>query len=305
MAKSLEDFKKQWTLIKKQLEDADEEITDASNSRGMMDGVVEEGAKEVGRRVRELRQLGTQGTDIDDFKNDPEVKVMLKSMDEQMEGIEKNINRIKAQSTGPWAKTVTAYETLAKDITTEIAARKKQVSTKIGVGNKSLPDMEKLLKELNAEANTKKRLDEYHTKTLPKIEKYKKDMTRWLDEEVKKSSQDAWTRDQSEKFDRLMVDRNLNKNFGVARGLYQEIKEGVEEVKTAKTKNDPNSVAKGQSDVREKVIELEKIVSDYIAAEKDIGEAALKNAKNYDKIEKALSGMKQMMKFGEEALKQI
>ncbi len=44
MAKTYEEFKKQWILVKKQLEDADDETDGASTSRGMMDGVLEEGA---------------------------------------------------------------------------------------------------------------------------------------------------------------------------------------------------------------------------------------------------------------------
>ncbi len=36
---------------------------------------------------------------------------------------------------------------------------------------------------------------------------------------------------------------------------------------------------------------------------KDIGEAALKNAKNYDNIEKALKGMQQMLTEGQAAIK--
>jgi hypothetical protein len=66
--------------------------------------------KELGLRIQQLKSEGATGKALKEFASDPEVKKMVAS--------------------------------------DEIASRKKQVSTKIGTGNKSLADMQKLHAEL-------------------------------------------------------------------------------------------------------------------------------------------------------------
>jgi hypothetical protein len=303
MAKTLDEFKKEWLQVKKLLGDADEELKSAKESRGMADGIIEQGCREIGRRVRVLRSEGTPGTTIEDFKGDKEVKLMLKGISEHMAALDRNINNIKSQCAGPFDKVVKRYDALDKGLTAEIAARKKELSSKLKTGNKSLPDMQKLLVEVGTLKQMRKFVGNYEEKMMPKIETYEGHYKDWLTEEINLSKDAGWSRDQAEHYDRLLVDRRLSTNFNTAKTLYTRIGFLAKAGKAAKARNDTTGAASTRQNLGVTVLELEKLVSDYISACDAIGLDALKNAKNYAKIDQAVTGMKQMLKVGEEALR--
>jgi hypothetical protein len=77
MPNQYEQFKKDFEAIEKNLEEGEMEVTKTVTSRGHLDNLLGEHAKEIGRRVQALREKGAAGTTIDDFKTDGEVKKLL------------------------------------------------------------------------------------------------------------------------------------------------------------------------------------------------------------------------------------
>src|SRR5207244_2136913 len=130
MPKSLEVFKKEFDAINKEFDVSDKETDDSGHLRGHHDAMIEQGARAVGDRVRELRQAGKAGATVDDFKDDPVVKQALAEIELHVTAIDKELARIRALTAGPWHKTLTRYTALEKDLLAEIAARKKELTTK-------------------------------------------------------------------------------------------------------------------------------------------------------------------------------
>jgi 3-oxoacyl-(acyl-carrier-protein) synthase len=170
MAKQYEQFKKDFETIKHGVETAEHAVTSEKTTRQTLDGLVKEHGKEIGRRVRVLREQGTRGDNIDAFKADPQVKSLLAEANKHFTQMETQNARLKTLATGEWKKLSASRTTLEKDLTTEIAARKKDLSTKLGTGNKSLPDMQKLLVEAQGLTNRFKTLDTYAAGTAGQVQ---------------------------------------------------------------------------------------------------------------------------------------
>ena len=205
MPKTLEVFKKEYDAIKKEFDACDEQTDNSGHVRGHHDAMIEQGARVIGDRVRELRQAGKHGATVDDFKTDSEVKQALAEIDLHLKGIDQELARMRALSANSWHKTLTRYTTLEKDLVAEIAARKKQLSTKVGLGNKSLPDMEKLLRDLKNPTGMYKqfKLMRDYTTTTPAFKNpdtYRKDRDRYLATELAKSKDKATSEAQAELF---------------------------------------------------------------------------------------------------------
>jgi hypothetical protein len=77
VAKQLEQFKKDYGLIKHGVDEGQLKITKTKTDRGKLDQLLEEHAREIGRRVRALREHGHAGVDVDDFKDDAEITNLL------------------------------------------------------------------------------------------------------------------------------------------------------------------------------------------------------------------------------------
>lgn len=148
MAKAYEDFKKSYGEVQAQVSAGMTEIKKNAGAIAQTSGVMSEGVKEIGLRIQELKDAGDKGGKIEDFLWDNDVKTMYASVNSYMKQIETECNRIAGLHAGSFAKTKTLFYSTKKALADEIAARKKQVSTKLGTGNKSLPDMEKLLADM-------------------------------------------------------------------------------------------------------------------------------------------------------------
>ncbi len=135
MAKKLEEFKKEYEAVKREVEKADQELDRFGVSRGQNDGMMDEAAKEIGRRVRKLREGGAPGAAIDDFKNDPEVRKLLAGIDSYMATIKKLTADERNYQSGPVKKLETRYQALRR--TTGYAAHSR--SRRLSVSGVGLP----------------------------------------------------------------------------------------------------------------------------------------------------------------------
>jgi len=123
----------------------------------------------------------------------------------------------KTQCAGPFDKVVKRYDALEQGLTAEIAGRKKELSTKLKTGNKSLPDMQKLLVEVGTLKTTRKFVGNYEEKMMPKLATYENNYQQWLTREINLSKEAGLTHDQAQHYERLFVDRRLATNLGKAK----------------------------------------------------------------------------------------
>jgi hypothetical protein len=144
VAKQLETARQDYAPLGKQADSLSDEVARIDNNADHLAKLAFEGFDEVGRRVQELKDKGQQGTKIDDFKGDRDIKNILA----ELEGHEKKSNEMRARR----AKMLLEGQNLQKAlrelsdrITEETDTRdKKKNRTFLPVDSKSLPDLIKL-----------------------------------------------------------------------------------------------------------------------------------------------------------------
>ena len=140
MPATYEDFKKQFEAVKSAVLKFAGEIDKNDRFMGQTTGVIQEGTKEVGLRMQDLKDNGMKGATIDAFMTDPEIKNMVGSIRQYLAMMQKELLKAAAM-TADIKKTAAGFQKLKVDVANEIAARKKQLTTKAGTGNKSIADM--------------------------------------------------------------------------------------------------------------------------------------------------------------------
>jgi uncharacterized protein with GYD domain len=272
--------------------------------RGHLDNLLGEYAKEIGRRVRELREKGTAGTTINDFKTDAEVKKLLASADTFLAQIEALNKQVKGLETGAWHQLDVKYQTLQKDLTAEIAARKKQVSTKLGTGNKSLPDMEKLLKDSTPLAKRIVNLAQYSvkSKTLMDVSVNKRRFDFNLAEEMGKSKGKALREDEADIFSSLLSDRNLKFAYASANAAYKDVMATIDGAKAAQGTDQAKALKDAQVKVATQLKKLDEVVDKYQKAYDTLGEMTIMTNREGPKIKQTVTAMAAMKQKAHTAL---
>jgi hypothetical protein len=295
MAKQLEQFKKELEEIKKSLSSGEDEITKTTTDRIHLDKLIEEHTKEIGRRVREHRRKGKAGTTIADFKDENDVKPLLAGIDKHLAQMEQINMRVKTHASGDWAKLGQQYVSLKKELPAEIAARKKELSTKLGLGNKSAPEMEKLLPVVNDAGLSKRvaKLAKYSQlyKNLLDINTNKTRVADQLKYELAKSKDLALTQDQEELFESLLSDRNLKFASAEMRGLAKAVAQGVTEVITLKNERRTDVIKDKRKSVDQTLQRFLAIVTKYETAKKTLGEAKIMTNVKGPAIKQAITEM--------------
>lgn len=290
MAKEYEAFKKSFDQIQKSVDSVANELKKNGNFVSQTSGVIKEGTKEVGLRIQELKDKGQTGSSIKDFESDPMVKKMLASIESYMTGLDKELKRIAEVHKGDLKKAVASFKETKKELADEIKTRKKSATTKLGTGNKSLPDMEKLLKEMDKYSDSAIFIS-LETFTPEDIAQHRKELNYALADEVKQSKDVKLTSEQQMLDEQALNLRNLASNVNEAKKLLKSIQEicklATEKLLNAQSKDKlmvvKNTIANEQ-------VKLSKLAS--------IGERALKNAWIKSKIQdskdkdKILAGIK-------------
>ena len=306
MPKQYEQFKKDFEAIENNLEAGEMEVTKTVTGRGHLDNLLGEHAKEIGRRVRALREKGAAGATIDDFKNDAEVKKLLASGDTFLAQIEALNKQVKALETGAWHQLDVNYQTLQKDLTAEIASRKKAFTTKQGTGNKSLPDMENLLKQSTPLAKRVANLSKYSvkSKTLMDVSVNKRRFGTNIADEISKSKDKAISEDQAEIFGSLLSDRNLKFAYASANAFYKDVIAAIDGAKAASGTDQAKAQALKDAQVKitTQLKKLDDVVDKYQKAYDTLGEMTIMTNREGPKIKTTVAAMAAMKQKAHTAL---
>ncbi len=298
MAKEYENYKKSFEQIKKEILDIGAEIKKNANFVSQTSGVIKEGVKEIGLRVQELKDAGQTGTTIKDFENDPTVKKMLSAIDGYMNGIEKELKRIAGVHNGDSKKTRDAFWDLKKDLAAEITKRKKEVSTKLGTGNKSLPNMETLLKEMDKYKDSAAfvAVDIF----IPEdIADHRKELKRDIEDQIKSTKEAKLSAEQKMLDEQALNIRNLLKNVAQAKNLCEAILKLCVAAEKALEERNQKALMTAKAEIPKPLKELGELAA--------IGERALKDTWIKSKIEdskdkaKILGGIKSIADYKDKA----
>lgn len=268
MAEKIDDFKKRYTTLTAAIDTCHEEIKKNERAVGQTAGIVQEGTKVVGNRVLELKDKGQSGTTIADFAKDPEVKTMMASLEQHLVAIDKQLKSIAAVHAQAKSKSVVGFWALKTEVEGEIKSRKKAVSTKLGTGNKSLVDMEKLLVDINKykDSGTFVGVDIFVPET---IEQHRKEFNFAIKDEIAKAKDVRLTAEQQMFDEQALNERNLTKNTSAAKSLVEAIGGAVKKAGEALASKNAKALKEEQELVEKAAKQLAGLASIYDRAFKD------------------------------------
>ena len=305
MADKLDDFKKTFEGIKKRSDAASDELDKTQRLMGQTTGIIQEGCKEIGLRIQELKDAGAQGSAIEDFLGDKEVKSMYDSVLSHLKTIETDIKRMDGLHAGEFKKLKKDFSDLKQEMATEIATRKKAASTKLGVGNKSLPDMEKLLKTAKDYTDQKPfaLIDVYMPES---IADHKKQIEGDLKREIAKTKEAKLTAFQQMMQEQALNTRVLVGNFNKAKGFYTSVLTECKTAQEALEKRDNKALMTAKASVVGPMKQLGEMADMYKKALADQWISSnLKKSKDKDKIETAVKGVLSMYAAAGTELKKV
>jgi hypothetical protein len=293
MAKELENFKKEWASVQKAVADAKTEINKNAGVVAQTTGVIDEGIKQLGLEVQACKDRGMQGTKLDDFLSDKDVKQASDSIDKYLAQLEKELKRIDGLYKGDFKKTKDRFWDLKADLDKEIKSRGKKVSTKLGTGNKSLPDMEKLAAEIKKYTDsTFSYLDVFVPES---IDDHRKTFEKRIAEQVKATKEAKLSAFQQQMREQMMNTRVLKGNVGKAKRLFEEIGQAVDQANTALEQKDAGAFNGLKLQAAAKFKELKEINDEYTKAMQDEWiRGLIKASKDKSAIEKSLSSIDKM-----------
>ncbi len=304
MPKEYEKFKAEWAVVLKDINQGLEDIRKDAQNVAHSTGVMGEGAKEIGMRVQELKDGGMKGDDIKDFMADKEIKTMMDNITEIMTNLDKELKRMEALHDGPWVKSKNAFWDLRTGLAAEIAARKKQVSTKVGLGNKSLPDMVKLLAEIDKVKNNQ--FTTWDAFVPENIAQHRKEMGFKIKDEINKAKDVRLTQYQAMMQQQGLNTRVLKGNFAKAKTLYQSILGEAAKAETAAKEKKAAELKAAQQAADKLTKDLIKIVDPYEKAPNDDWlKAQIASSKDKSTIETGIKNFVEMKTRANAAVSKI
>jgi hypothetical protein len=304
MPKEYEKFKAEWAVVLKDINQGLEDIRKDAQNVAHSSGVMAEGAKVIGARVHELKDGGMKGDDIKDFMADKEIKTMMDNMTEIMSNLDKELKRMEALHSGPWVKSKARFWDLRKGLVAEIADRKKKVSTKVGLGNKSLPDMEKLLVEIDKVKDHQ--FTTWDAFVPEDIAQHRKEMSFAIKDEIKKAKDVRLTEYQAMMQQQGLNTRVLNGNLAKANTLYQSILQEATKAETAAKEKKAGELKAAQQAADKLTKDLIKIVDPYEKAPSDSWlKTQIANSKDKSTIETGIKNFVEMKTRANTAVSKI
>jgi len=303
MAETYEGFKKEFEAIRKDTDKAADAIDKSTRVIGQTTGIIAEGVKELGLRIQELKDAGAKGAALKDFEGDAEVKKMTTSLDAYLKQVEKELTAITALHGGLMKSVKNRFNKLAKDLKAEIASRKKQVSTKLGTGNKSLPDMEKLLAEMTTYQDVKPYavVEAYEPEPFSDHQKqFDRDVTRQLSQ----TKEVALSKLQEQMQEQALNVRVMAGNVNKVKSLHDEIMAECQNAEKAVASRDAKGLLAAKVSAARPMKQMKDLVDPYAEAMKDqFLKARIAESKDKGKIESNYQAMLKMMQEASAAFK--
>ena len=305
MAKKFEEFKKEFDGIKKAVAKGNEEIEKNARFVGQTSQVMQEGTKEVGLRIQKLKDGGATGKKIDDYKGDAEVKVMIKSIDDFLKGMEKELKNIEGLKKNSFVKTTKQFWTFKGNLQDEIASRKKKKSGTIKIDSKSLPDMEKMFKEVNkyTDSGPFMCIDGFVPES---IANHRKQVDKWIQDEINQSKEAKLSKFQQEMDSHGLTDKNMSKNLKLAQSAYKSIITECKNAQTAIEARKNKDLMTAKVNVVQYLKTLDSVITPYDRASKDPWiKSQIQQSKEKGKIEKSIKAMMTMFTSAKSEVKKI
>lgn len=305
MAKKYEEYKKEFAGIKKAVDNANEEIDKNARFVGQTSQIMQEGTKELGLRIQKLKDGGATGKKIDDFKGDAEVKVMVKSIDDFLKGMEKELKKIEALKKSSFVKTVNQFWDFKKNLKDEVDKRKKKKSGALKIDSKSLPDMEKMLKEVNKYTDSKQFscLDVFVPESC---DAHRKQVDKWIQNEISQSKDAKLSQFQQEMDSHGLTDKNLSKNLKLAQAAYKSILTECKNAQNAIEARKNKDLMTAKINVVQYLKTLDSVITPYDRASKDQWiKSQIKESRDKAKIEKSIKAMQTMFTSAKSEVKKI
>ncbi len=271
MAKTLQEFKKEFEAVKKEVASNVDEMESLEHNLDQHRELLVEGFKALGIRIHELRDAGTVGTKIEDFQADKEVAVMVKELANRREMAKKDALRGQEIHTKAYKPILARMKALQDGLTAEIADRKKKFSSKTLGINQSVKEMEPLLAEVTKYVKGGNKdyeaIVNYGGGYPPA--QFERLYDKLLDEELKKSKAVALSDQQQMLMKQALNVKNMQSSFNKAKLQYAEV---VKQAKLAKDAHQARNV-QGLSDAKKAsdaaMTAIETLVEPYEKAMKD------------------------------------
>lgn len=214
MSKEYEKFLKTYKPLGKSAKDVFSRYQSHCTNRSHLQAMLRETSKEVGRCVQAAKDNGVDGANIAAFVADKDVKSALSAGETFLTDLGREEATFK-KIMGDVKTASTKLASLSSDMSKEIAKRKKKADRKVAArSSDSLPDMEKLLKDVNADIQDMKDNIIGMEGTPFTAKALSKKYDDWISEEVKKTKADRKARDDRET-DRQAFDmRQVKKHQG-------------------------------------------------------------------------------------------
>jgi hypothetical protein len=264
MAKTLEQYKKDFAAWNNAIRLARESNESYQSNRDQFRLMMLEGSKEIGLRVQELRKAGRTGKTVADFKNDAEVSQMLRAYEGYCANLERDLQELTTAKT----KLSTDLQKLQSGLASEIKTRSKAFTTKHLDANKSLPALKQLADDVQ-DAADKKENKLFLTKKLASLADFRKIVDGFIAVELAKGAKEAGG-DQQEMLDlQKFNDKVLRRNAMQTRKNRDDALAAGEQARAAVITRDAAQLKAAKVTVAQLAKTVADMVADYDRALKN------------------------------------
>jgi hypothetical protein len=302
MAKTLKEFKKEFEHIKKELPAVVDEIQSNDNNLAQSRDMLNDNFEQLGPRIQELREAGTQGTKIEHFMGDKEIAIMIKELANRREDGKATALKNQAVIDKEMKPLMKRVEKLQADLTQEIKTRKaKKSSEKLGL-NQSWKEMEPLLVEVDkfTKSNPDYKWAHDYLGTFSPAQ-FDRLYTMMLDKELAKSNAVVLNSFQQMMQTQMLNLKNLQRKFMQARAAFAAVGAAAKDGKEAHAARNIQGLSTAKRDGAAALSTLTEIVEPY---QKALSDAKIKDmvahSQDKDKIEQGVESMTNMLKKAKE-----
>jgi hypothetical protein len=263
MAKTLNEFKKEFEAIKKLAHESVETIEAADHNLDTHRDHLNEQFPALGLRIHALRDAGQVGTKIEDFMGDKELAVMVKELSNRRETAKKTALEAAHARTVGYKPVTQRLNALEKAITDEIAARGKKTTGTVLNLNQSVKEMTPLLNDVKAyrkHADIQAIVNDAGSMAPAQFDRL---YTLLLTKELNKSKDEAVKAEQLMLKKQKLNDKVMKGAFSKANAAYAELDKQAKLAKTAQLAKDITALAAAKKAGAAALVKIDLVVKPY------------------------------------------